>query len=129
MTIKEQVKYWIDLAEQDLPVIDSLFEKKHYMWSLYISHLVLEKALKAKFVKDNKQTPPKTHDLLKLAKSTKLVINNENEEFLSRVTDFNIEARYTDYKSKFYIICTKEFSSENITKMKTFYEWLKVEIK
>jgi len=28
MTIKEQVKYWIDLAEQDLPVIDKFVREK-----------------------------------------------------------------------------------------------------
>lgn len=46
MTIDEQVKYWINLAEQDLPVAISMFEKGHYMWCLYIGHLIIEKVLR-----------------------------------------------------------------------------------
>jgi len=99
MTTEEQVKYWIDIAERDLPVAESLFENGHYTYCLYIEHLVLEKILKAIYVKDNKKTPPKIHDLLKLAKSTKINFTEEQEMFLSRVTDFNIEARYIDYKN------------------------------
>lgn len=129
MTIQEQVAYWIELAEQDLPVAESLLNNGHYMWCLYIGHLVLEKILKAKFVKDNESTPPKVHDLLKLAKSTKLNLTTEDEEFFNRVTDFNIEARYTDYKSKFFKFCTKEFTETNFSKIKDTFEWIKKEIK
>ena len=128
MTIQEQVEYWIELADQDLPVAESLFKNGHFMWCLYIGHLILEKALKAKYVKDNEITPPKVHDLLKLAKSTKLNLTTENEEFLNRVTDFNIEARYTDYKSKFYKLCTKEFTETNFSKIKETFEWIKKEL-
>ena len=125
MTIDEQIKYWINLSEQDLPVALSMFEKGHYMWCLYIGHLIIEKVLKAIYVKDNGRTPPKTHDLLKLAKATELKLSTEQEEFLSRVTDFNIEARYTDYKSNFYKLCNKEFTELNLEKIKSLYEWLK----
>ena len=47
LTIEEQIKYWIDLAEQDLFVAESLFINKHHSWCLFIGHLVLEKTLKA----------------------------------------------------------------------------------
>jgi HEPN domain-containing protein len=124
MTIDEQVKYWMELAEQDLPVAESLFEKKHYMYCLYLGHLVLEKTLKAYYVKTLQKTPPKTHDLLKLSEATSLNLTEEQEEFLNRVTDFNIESRYPDYKSNFYTLCTKEFTSENFNKIKEFYGWM-----
>lgn len=86
------------------------------------------KVLKALYVRDNVKTPPKTHDLLKLAKATKLKLSSEQEEFLNRVTDFNIEARYTDYKSEFYKLCNLEFAKTNFEKIKSFYEWLKTKI-
>lgn len=129
MTIKEQVEYWVELAEQDLPVAESLLKNGHYMWCLYIGHLILEKILKAKYVKDNEKTPPKVHDLLKLANATNLKLSPEISEFLNRVTDFNIEARYTDYKSRFYKLCTKEFTETNFLKIRKTYEWIKKELK
>lgn len=129
MTIEEQIKYWLDLAERDVPVAESMFEKGHYMWCLYIGHLILEKSLKATYVQQNQLTPPKTHDLLKIAKSANLTMNDETEEFLSKVNDFNIEARYPDYKSNFYKICTKEFAETNLKKILNIFEWIKKQIK
>lgn len=129
MTVEEQIKYWINLAENDLPAAESMFNNGHNSWSLFIGHLVLEKMLKAIYVRDNRESPPKTHDLVKLAKSTELVLKQEQLEFLNFVTGFNIESRYTDYKSKFYKLCTKEFTSENLKKIKEMYKWLKHQLK
>ena len=85
--------------------------------------------MKAIYVRDNQEIPPKTHDLLKLSKHTKLKLTEAQQEFINKVTDFNIEARYTDYKSKFYKLCTKEFAEENLKNIKIFYKWLKEQIK
>jgi len=128
MKIEEQVKYWIDLADNDIPVMDSLFEKNHYMWSLFVGHLILEKMLKAFFTRDVKETPPKTHNLVHIAKLTKLNLTREQEEFLIDVSTFNIEARYPDYKKSFYKKCTKEFTESNLNKIKEYYKWLKSQI-
>src|SRR5438552_7445829 len=110
MTLDEQVKYWINGAENDLPVMDSMLNNAHFVWSLYIGHLVVEKMLKAFYTRDNKESPPKIHNLLQLAAATKLELTREQEEFLLEVNTFNIEARYPDYKYDFYKKCTKEFT-------------------
>lgn len=56
-------------------------------------------------------------------------MNDETEEFLSKVNDFNIETRYPDYKSNFYKICTKEFAETNLKKILNIFEWIKKQIK
>jgi len=128
MNVKKHINYWVTTAEHDLPVAESLFKSGHYDWCLFIGHLVLEKILKAHFVKDNKKEPPKIHDLLILASSTKLTLTKEQEEFLSRATDFNIETRYPRDKFKFYKTATKEFTSANFAKIKEMYQWLKSQL-
>jgi len=40
MTIEEQVKYCVELAAKDIPVAGSLFQNKHYIWCLFIGHLI-----------------------------------------------------------------------------------------
>ena len=45
MNIKKHVEYWVETAEHDLPVAESLFKNGHYDWCLFIGHLVLEKML------------------------------------------------------------------------------------
>ncbi|PIP76318.1 MAG: DNA-binding protein [Ignavibacteria bacterium CG22_combo_CG10-13_8_21_14_all_37_15] len=125
MTINEQIEYWVSTAEHDLPVAESLFEKGHYVWCLFIGHLILEKIIKAHFVKDTEQTPPKIHDLVKLASKTKLPLTQEQLEFLLRVNNFNLENRYPDYKQNLYKTLTKNYSEENFNKIKEIYFWLK----
>lgn len=129
MNIKEQITYWINLAEDDIPVMENLFTLGHFHWSLFVGHLILEKYLKAIYVRDNLQTPPKTHNLVFLAKSTKLKLTAVQEEYLLIVNTFNIEARYTDYKNTFYKKCTKVFANNNILKIKEFLQWLKSQMK
>jgi len=125
VSIEEQIEYWIRSADNDLAVADHLFQSSDYSWCLFVGHLVLEKILKALYVKSNKKIPPRTHNLLTLSKSIDLDLAPEQEEFLSRVNDFNIEARYPDFEMQFAELCTKEFTLENLSRIKDLYRWLK----
>ena len=128
MSIEEQIKYWIDGAEHDLTAAEHLLESGDYLWCLFVGHLVLEKMLKAIYLRDRKEIPPRTHNLLALARSVGLNLIQEQVEFLSRVNDFNIEARYPSFEGQFYKSCTREFALENFKKIKEFYQWLKSRI-
>jgi len=130
MTKKEHIEYWIRTADDDLSVADALFENKKYNWCLFISHLVLEKVIKAHIVNDtDNNIPPKIHDLVRLIKMTKLTVDNEVIGFLEEVNDFNIEARYPDYKNTFHKICTYDFTKPRFMKIKELYNWLKSNLK
>lgn len=126
MKLDEHIRFWINSAEHDLETADSLFSAGKYDWCLFIGHLVLEKALKAFYIKDNQnRLPPKTHNLLKLAEKTTIPLNDERKLFLDEVNDFNIEVRYPEYKQQFYETCTKEFAEEYFTKIKEHFKWIK----
>lgn len=61
MTKSEYVDYWKTISDKDWTAVVHLFEKSDYLHSLFFAHLVLEKMLKAHFVKDNiSDFPPKT---------------------------------------------------------------------
>jgi len=126
--MEEQIGYWATSAEYDLKVADHLFESGDYSWCLFVGHLVLEKMLKAIYVQYKGEVPPRTHNLLALTKSSNLILNQEQEEFLFKVNSFNIESRYPDFKQQFYELCTRDFASENLTKIREFYHWLKSRI-
>ncbi|MCB4791596.1 MAG: HEPN domain-containing protein [Elusimicrobia bacterium] len=125
MNKKEHIKYWLESAKHDLAAANSLFKSKRYDWCLFLCHLVIEKTLKAIWVEDNKNsTPPKVHNLLKLAEQTKLNLNSGQKLFLLDINDFNIEVRYPDYKLSFYKKCNKDFTENNYKKIRSFYLWL-----
>lgn len=130
MTIEEHIAYWLESAEHDLEASESLFMSGKYDWCLFIGHLVLEKALKANYVFNNEnKVPPKTHNLVRLAERSFLRLTQEQRIFLDEVNDFNLEARYPEYKREFYKRCTKDYADQYHTKIKEYYQWLKSQLK
>jgi HEPN domain-containing protein len=112
------IKYWIDGSDDDFETMMSMFESKRYSWSLFIGHLMIEKLLKAYYVKIKSEYPPFIHNLLRLAEKSGLDLNDNKKELLVTITAFNINARYDDYKMSFKNQCTPEFTSEWIDKLK-----------
>ena len=99
MDIYEHINYWIKSAEHDLEVAETLFYNEKYDWCLYLCHLVIEKILKALWVKNNEnKLPPKSHNLVRLAEYSKVKLTDEQKIFLDEINDFNIAVRYPDYK-------------------------------
>jgi len=92
-------------------------------------HLVIEKLLKAYYVKNIGTSVPPAHDLTKIAEKAKLILSENQKNFLDEVTTFNIKARYPDYKNRFYRKATKEFTRIYVTKIKEFRQWLIERIK
>lgn len=126
MEINEHIRYWLNSADHDLDTAESLFSAGKFDWCLFLGHLVLEKGLKAFYVKDNQnRMPPKTHNLVKLAEKTTIPLNDELKLFLDEVNDFNLEVRYPEYRQEFYKSCTKEFAEEYFDKIKEQYKWIK----
>lgn len=116
MTIEEQVEYWFDLAEEDLIVVESNFKSEHYLWCLFLCHLILEKALKGIFVQEVQDTHPRTYDLVKIAKQSKISLSEKDLNFLFDMNQFNIEARYPEYKSQIKKKADKNFTNERLLK-------------
>ncbi|MEX0982898.1 MAG: HEPN domain-containing protein [Bacteroidales bacterium] len=119
------IKYWIDGSDDDFETMIVMFDSKRFSWSLFIGHLMIEKLLKAYYVKVNSDYPPIIHNLLRLAEKADLKLTGEKKEQLITITAFNINARYDDYKMSFKKKCTPEFTSEWIDKIKELRPWIK----
>ena len=121
MEIKEKdelQKAWLKSATEDLETAKDLFKLGRFSGCLFFCHLVIEKTLKAIYIKVNDTYPPPTHKLMNLANLSKLELNKELKLYLTEITTFNVEARYDIFKEKLYKKATKEFTQRyfNITK-------------
>lgn len=47
------IKYWVEGSDDDFETMLVMFDSKRYSWSLFIGHLMIEKLLKAFYVKLN----------------------------------------------------------------------------
>jgi HEPN domain-containing protein len=122
------VSYWNESSEHDYIAMEHMFEKGDYQWSLFIGHLVLEKLLKAFYVKQINKNPPFIHDLLRLAEKGGLEISEKRKDMLDTISGFNINTRYNDYKQSFNKKCTMEFTEKWIQNIRALKVWIKKQL-
>ncbi len=89
-----------------------------------MGHLVIEKLIKAVYVKNIDSNPPRIHDLLRLSEKAHIETTEQQKDLLDLITTFNINARYPDYKQSFYKKCDYDFTLTNIKKIEEMRVWL-----
>jgi HEPN domain-containing protein len=119
------IKYWIEGSDDDFETMIAMFDSTKYSWSLFIGHLMIEKLLKAYYVKTKSDYPPFIHNLFRLAEMADLNVTNYQKEQLITITAFNINTRYDDYKMSFKKQCTLNFTAEWIDKLIELRTWIK----
>jgi HEPN domain-containing protein len=127
--IEKRIRYWQKSSEHDYETMLGLFSIKRYSDCLFFGHIVIEKILKAIYVKNQGEDAPYIHDLSRIAKMSSLVITEDEINFLDLINDFNIRTRYPDFKLDFYKKCTLAFTKKHIDKIKLLYEKLCQELK
>ena len=122
--IEKIIDYWKESSDQNYVTMKNLLKSKDYSWALFIGHLVLEKLLKAHYVKAQKNHALYTHDLLRLFSQCDLETSDEFEEWLDNISAFNLNARYDNYKQDFFKLCTREFTIVWVQRIEKIREWL-----
>lgn len=112
MTQQESIKIWVDGSADATDTAQRLFKSKKFNHSLFFLHLALEKILKAVFINKFDSAPPYTHDLVILAEKCQLDISNDQKSQLSEISEFNVSARYEDYKYRMYKKATEVYTTQ-----------------
>ena len=119
MTKEEHIEYWLNIADNDWEIAEKLYISGDYMYCLFFCHLVVEKISKAIWVKNHQTNiPPKVHNILNLLDESQITLDSEATEFIILLNEFNIEARYPDYKQKIFGICDKPYTDDMLKKVK-----------
>ena len=125
----EIIHHWVTMAERDWASVKLLFEGKQYVHTLFFCHLVIEKLLKAHWVKDNDETnPPRIHDLEAICMQSDLDISVENLDLLRVMNAWNIEGRYQDFLDKFYRNTTASYTKLKVEQVDALRQWLLSEL-
>ena len=109
---------WIEIAEYDLKTAAAMLKSKRYLYVVFMCQQAIEKILKAIYVQQNKNVPPRTHNLLYLADTLKLQVSASDKSLLFDLNQFYISTRYpqdrrrisktvTQKKAKMYFENTK----------------------
>jgi HEPN domain-containing protein len=103
----------------------NLFDAGNYDWCLFLSHLILEKLIKAVHCQNLPDVPVlKIHDLVRLTVKAGIPISDKQEGLLEKFTGFQMAARYPEDKRDFYKVCTKEYTLSALNEFEEIKEWL-----
>lgn len=119
------INAWIKSSDDNYDEMLDFYRINRNNWALFIGHLCLEKLLKAYFVKVNHKHSQNLHNLIRIADLSGLELTQEQRNDLAVITTFNISARYDDFKQRFYIKCTPQFTGFWIEKIKEYRLWIK----
>ena len=130
MTTEEKIEYWTKISDDDLIVAETMYTNRHYMYTGFMCHQVIEKICKAGYQKVKNETPPYTHDIPHLAKLAGFydLFSEEQKLFLNTLSPLNIEARYPDYKKQIAKSLTPERCKQIFEQTKQFQQWIKEKI-
>ncbi|NOU46270.1 MAG: HEPN domain-containing protein [Bacteroidales bacterium] len=125
INLQKQIDYWMNGAEDDILTADLLIQKERILHGLFFCHLVIEKAIKAHYVKTTGDIAPRTHNLIYLAESTGLTFDNETQIFLGILMKYQLQGRYPDYNPVLPDLITV---CEYFDKTKNLLQWLKMKL-
>ncbi len=120
-------KYWITHAEYDLETAKAMYKSRRYLYVTFMCQQAIEKLLKGLITSISSLTPPRTHNLVRLAEIANLANKLEPKQLslMAELTPFCIESRYADYQEKMSKLTNRKLAAAYLEKTKALFKWLK----
>lgn len=94
--LQKHVQHWRGQALESWSDAEYLISGHRYSLGLFAAHLALEKILKALVYQNTQNTPPRIHNLMRLAELASVSLDGEQSLILGEMNQFQIEGRYLD---------------------------------
>ena len=121
MDVGKQVDYWRLGSEEDIAAAETLMEKGHLRHGLFFAHLAIEKILKAHVTHKTGETPPRIHNLIRLAELAGVALDPKRADFLRRFNLYQLEGRHPEI---FEARVEAETANERLASAREMVEWL-----
>jgi HEPN domain-containing protein len=118
-------KDWFEQADYDYETALCMAKGERYVYTVFMCHLAIEKALKGLVLKVSHLQPPKIHSLIQLTKKAKLDPPAEIGHFLVALDQASIPTRYPEDLTTVKKIYTKDKTEEILSRTKGTLIWLK----
>jgi len=130
MTQEEKIEYWVKISDEDFKIAKTMLENRYRLYTGFMCNQAIEKIFKASYEKLKNETPPYTHNLIRLAELAGFydLFSDEQKTFVSTINPFNIEARYPDYKEQIAKALTDERCKQIFEQTKLLQQWIKEKI-
>jgi HEPN domain-containing protein len=96
-----------------------------YIYVIFMSHMALEKALKALVTEETQKLPPRTHNLIDLAQRAHVVLSQEQQDFLGKINNTSVVVRYPDDLSAMVSQYPEAIAQDYLERTKELILWVR----
>lgn len=107
---------WLIQSDYDFNTAKDMFKAGRYIYTVYMCHLAIEKALKSLVSLATKEAPPRTHNLIQLAKLGSANLNKEQIQFIAEINTASITTRYPEELVKSLTTFNRDIATEYLKK-------------
>lgn len=119
------VSEWLKQAAYDFETAEAMFRSGRNVYSVFMCHLAVEKALKAACQRKTGQLPPKTHSLVLLLGKTGEVPEKTLGLFIAQLNDAGVATRYPEALERLIASYPSERTDEILKNTRRVIEWIK----
>jgi len=123
--MRSDTENWIALAEYDLDTAQHMLVTGRYLYVIFMSHLALEKMLKAHVTEVTQAIPAKSHDLIYLVKKAGLDVPQPHLDFIGKINTASIPTRYPEDLQRALKEYSESVAREYISQTAEVLQWLK----
>lgn len=116
---------WLTQADYDFQTAGYMFKGERYVYTVFIAHLAIEKALKGMYQKKFHTIPPKTHSLIYFVDKIGIKPPENIGKFLVKLEQASIATRYPEDLEKLQRVYTQPAAKAILSKTKRTLEWAK----
>ncbi|MGQ9654352.1 MAG: HEPN domain-containing protein [Thermodesulfobacteriota bacterium] len=120
----ELIRFWLLSSDADFQAMDTLFQRGHHFWTLVSARQLLEKLLKAFYVKKIEEEAPEGASLLEIAEKGALDLSEEQREILVQMDLFDLRERSPKAQSRLYEKATRKFTEYYFNRITELRPWL-----
>jgi HEPN domain-containing protein len=126
--MRQEVIDWFKQAKADLKTAGNCLKSRDYYASVFFSQQAAEKSLKALYINEKRQLPPRTHSLIGIGRTLQTPAN-----ITSALRDLSPEYIITRYPNAAYgipaDIYDEEKAKDRLKKAKVIMQWVKEKLK
>lgn len=116
---------WLRQSLYDMKTAEAMFDSKRYIYTVFMCHLSVEKALKGLYARNLQAVPPKTHNLIYFVEKIKLELPQSMYDFLFTLNGLSVPTRYPDDLQKLLKDYTRKKTAKVLDQSKEVLKWLK----
>jgi HEPN domain-containing protein len=116
---------WLAQVDYDIATAEQMLHTGRYIYVIFMSHMALEKALKALVTEETQKLPPCTHNLIDLAQRAHVVLSQEQQDFLGKINNTSVVVRYPDDLSAMVSQYPEAIAQDYLERTKELILWVR----